>query len=646
MSDRRSFRLRLALCATALLTGCAGGPEGIASPPAQSASAPTAVERVALPPVSAATEQRVTRWLALTAPGPYAPAQDYADFLTSGTKWPLRGLMMARYEHQLAEADTVTLSRLCPLLPPNRATAFLRCAPALPDAAARARVIWTHDAISSSEEPAFLARFGDHLTPDDQWARFQTLESSGQIAAARRQIARLAPARQNLARARLAFRLATPDADSTLAALSPDDLADPILTLARLHALRRADRLGDALALWKQSGFTVERRAPSHRWWSERAALSRALLSAGSPPDALLLARDVTAPVGSPQRLEAQFLTGWIELRALHDPSAAIPLFTDLLQDRSIITRAKGAYWLGRAHRDLGHEATARQAWTRAAQYPTTFYGQLALAALNGNVPTLLPDAPPVPGLDAALARLPPAPQGRIGRPDLAEAATWLVRQGDSAHARLFLMLLQSETTDPADQAQLARLGWTLGLYEPAVFAARSTGRQGVTLYPLGWPLPPDIDTEEGATPPGLALGVARQESSFDPDAESPARAIGLMQFQTGTARDVVRRAGLSGLDISPAGLRDPRTSMILGRAYLAYLLSRFDNVVPEALAAYNAGPHRTAQWLESDPLPVPLTQDALIDWIEKLPYEETRAYIQHVEENRAIYRLMEAGHA
>ena len=122
----------------------------------------------------------------------------------------------------------------------------------------------------------------------------------------------------------------------------------------------------------------------------------------------------------------------------------------------------------------------------------------------------------------------------------------------------------------------------------------------------------------------------------------SPAKAIGLMQLQSGTAKDVARRAGLSGLDTSIAGLRDPATNLTLGRTYLSQLLARFDNVVPLVLSAYNAGPHRTDQWLASLPLPQPLTQEGMIDWIESLPYEETRSYIQRVEENMALYRVLE----
>lgn len=118
------------------------------------------------------------------------------------------------------------------------------------------------------------------------------------------------------------------------------------------------------------------------------------------------------------------------------------------------------------------------------------------------------------------------------------------------------------------------------------------------------------------------------------------------MQLQTGTAQDVARRAGLIGLDTSISGLRDPQTNLTLGRAYLSQLLDRYNQVLPMALSAYNAGPHRTDQWLQADPPPTIPTQIDLVDWIESLPYEETRSYIERIEESLNLYRLKESSHA
>lgn len=650
-AHKPSFRFILTstMLAALLLTDCTSRADPPPASTSQGSQPSLQLAPAQTPAVDDAIRARVETWLTLVAPGATASAQDYADFLSQGPHWPERGLMLARYQKQLATiGDTNDLARLCPLLPLTSPLAFQHCAPYLSNTDARARALWIGGIDRPEDENPFLAAFGHAITPTDQWRRFERQEQGRQYTAARRQIARLAVDRQPLARARLAYRLTAADADQTLGSLSAADRADPDLIQAELHALRRADRLGDALALWKAAGTAAQQASPSTTWSNERAALARNLLLAGSPQDALFLADDRTRPPGSRERLEAQFLTGWIKLRYLHDPAGAVPDFTYLLQDRSLITRSRGAYWLGRAHDALGHADTARKAYVLAGTMPTTFYGQLALAALHDHHATLLPGDPAIPDLGTNLAALREPDPGALPRPDLVQAAEWLAGIGDIDHARIFLMMLHTEISDPAGQATLATLSARLGILEPAVFAARAAGRQGVPLFPQGWPRLPALDEKQpdDTLPPGLALGVARQESSFDPHAVSPAQAIGLMQFQTGTARDVARRAGLTGLDTSAQGLRDPQTNMTLGRAYLSQLLSRYGNVVPEALAAYNAGPHRADLWLQADPLPATLTQDDLIDWIEKLPYEETRSYIQRIEESMAIYRWQEEKHA
>lgn len=645
-TPRRGITLGLTL----LLTACSQTPASSAATQQTATHLPLATQVAAfpLPAATQHTQDRLREWQRLTAPHADAPAEDYARFMHAYPHWPLQTRLSYRYQHALADSTpTETLSSLCPQLPLTYVPAFLRCRPYLPNAAQSARALWVHHVTTPHDEALLIAAFGRDFTPQDQWARFNRLIATHHYNVARHQISRLPASRRPVAEARRAFHLSVPTAENSLLGLSAADRQDPDLVLAELHALRRADRLGDAVALWRETGFSVQRRAPSAHWTNERVSLARALLSAGSPQDALLIAHDNTMPPASAARMESQFLTGWIKLRVLHTPGDAVADFTYLLQGNSIVTQSRGAYWLGRAHKALGHEKTARAAWQRAAAMPTTFYGQLALAALNGNAQTLPPDGQPTPGLAEALATLPPIAPGNLARSDLAQAAVLLANQGDLKDARYFLMTLKSRIKNPHDLAGLALLSLKLSLREPAVFAARAAGVEGATLYPSGWPRLPLMDeSADGSLPGGLALGVARQESSFNASIESPAKAIGLMQLRLGTAHDVARHAGLKGLTISSAGLRDPETNMILGRAYLTDLLARFQNITPAALAAYNAGPHRAHQWLQADPLPEKPDQATLIDWIEMLPFSETRAYIQHVEENRALYRLQEQHHA
>jgi soluble lytic murein transglycosylase len=159
-------------------------------------------------------------------------------------------------------------------------------------------------------------------------------------------------------------------------------------------------------------------------------------------------------------------------------------------------------------------------------------------------------------------------------------------------------------------------------------------GRDGLMLPEAGWPIaaePPDEPVD-----PALALGIIRQESSFDIGAVSPSGARGLMQLMPFTAEAVAKQIG------SPTSLvsltEDPAHNMRLGTQYLAEMLQRFGNSLPLAIAAYNAGPHRVDEWLPQygDPRVGPID---MVDWIELIPFSETRNYVQRVLENVVVYR-------
>jgi len=584
---------------------------------------------------------RLAEWLRLVAPDPTITATEYASFLQKIPHWPDRALMQSRLQHALAtRADPAELTALCPTISLTYGPALLACTIVSPvqTIAPRARTAWIGGIDRSDDEQSFLATFGRYFTANDQWRRFQRQLSGMAISAATRQIPRLPPARQPLAHALLAYRARSDAADTFFAALTDQDKADPQLTLYRLHALRRADRLDDALALWNSTGFAQQQAQPSAAWSNERAATARALLMTNRPSDALPLADDQTLPPGNRDRLEADFLTGWISLRFMHDAARAATAFEPLTRDPALLTRSRGWYWLGRAREALSDPVQAHQAYTIAATLPTTFYGQLALARLANPGTTTLAITPQL--LAPALSTLAPAKTASTsGRDDLVQAATLLISMNDQPHARDFLMMLEAEARTDQDRAAVATLALRLNMPEPAIYAARASGKNGTALYPTGWPNA--FPVPASSLPDDLVRGVMRQESSFNPAIVSPAGAIGLMQLIPGAAKDVARKNSLH-LDTSPQGLRNPETNAALGEAYLSNLLQRFGGVVPYALAAYNAGPHRVDQWIAPG---APSDADALLDWIERVPYEETRSYIERIEESAAIYRV-EATHA
>jgi soluble lytic murein transglycosylase len=288
-----------------------------------------------------------------------------------------------------------------------------------------------------------------------------------------------------------------------------------------------------------------------------------------------------------------------------------------------VITQARAYYWLARSAAD---DASEKQDYARAAAFPTVYYGQLAIVATDG--------AASVPGRIEAFKGYVAADDRShaFSRNELVRAAAILVGWQDRERARSFMARLTlDDGSDVASLALAARQSLALGLPETAVLAARLAGRQGAVLRDYGWPAP--YKPPEGVDP-DLALGVMRQESSFDPGIVSPAGAVGLMQMMPATARQ-------EGGD--PDALTDPDLNMRLGVAYLHKMLDQFGGVAPYAVAAYNAGPHRVKAWISANgdaagPAPDYWPADAMIDWIEQIPFAETRNYVQRVLENRAIY--------
>jgi soluble lytic murein transglycosylase len=325
---------------------------------------------------------------------------------------------------------------------------------------------------------------------------------------------------------------------------------------------------------------------------------------------------------------EAEFLAGFIALRLLRDPARATRHFTALDRaSQAAITQGRAHYWLGRAAEAAG--ADGRPHFRRAAAWSTTFYGQMAALHLN--------EARAVRDGRIRDQRDPGWTQEMVlayGGREVVRAAVWLIAWGDAPRARAFLLRMDEIAPVPAERSLTAAFALRVGLPDTAVFVARRIGRDGGMLAESGWPMPfaPPEDFDAA-----VALGVMRQESSFDIGAVSSSGARGLMQLMPFTARDVARKLGIA--TSLPALTSDTQHNMRLGTTYLRDMLARFGGSLPLAVAAYNAGPSRVDRWLAD--LGDPRTGDpAMLDWIERIPFNETRNYVQRVLENIVIYRV------
>jgi soluble lytic murein transglycosylase len=562
-----------------------------------------------------------------------ASVAEIAAFMRQNPDWPLPTLMERRRQDAIAaDPDNATVVALCvekkPTPTPARGAALLRCADALAnigrgkEAAALAREAWV-DAISDpGTEVAFARRFPGLISAADQWARFQRLLWDD-TAAAQRQVANLDPGRAAIASARLVLKT-----NGTGTIGRADDDPGAVLDMAR--ALRKLDQDQAALAVWRTSGTAAQRAAPDHldAYWGERHTLARKLLRQGDAKGAF----DIMAAHGQTDPklvVEGEFLAGFIALRRLNDPKAAAAHFSALAAaSPAVLTQSRAHYWLGRAAQAAG--GNGRPEFERAAGFPMTFYGQLALRAA-GEPDTTLVGRLRVPVTPAAA--LPATPI----MSELMRAASLLVAWQDPRRARPFLLRMEELCKTPAERIAVGEYAASLGLPDVIVLITRRLGRDGDVPPMQGWPVPVE---PPALLEPAISLAIMRQESNFDVSIVSPSGALGLMQLMPATARTVARQVGESTSTFLLT--TDPGHNMRLGTSYLREVLDKFESV-PLAAAAYNAGPHRVTQWLSDNGDPRASGQ-SMIDWIEMIPLNETRNYVQRVLENVVVYQARRTG--
>ena len=573
-----------------------------------------------------------------------AGAAEIRAFMDASPDWPQQALLEIRWEQALAnEPDQATVLGQCQAHMPHAAQTLLRCATAFQtandtaDATKVVRAAWTGTGITDPGDVAsFLSQWGSLLTPDDELARFVSLARIGSPAAGA-QISRLPSGQQTMATTWVALNTSQSDAAAALQALPGSDQENPGLFLAGARYLRK--NAGDPVALqfWQAHGYAAFQAGDAvqqHALWHEAAYLARNLITDNDGQDAYALVK-LIAPSAPADSADQQFLAGFIALRVLHNANKAEPLFRTLTTlSAAAITQSRAHYWLGRTLAAEGSTMQAANEYKLAAAYPTTFYGQIAALAL-GDTPAALNArilASPEPAWD------PNDALGFAGR-EVARAAAFLVAWNQPNRAYSFLLDSAAIAPDPADYAMAAQLAMGFQVPNAGVGLARVAGLHGTMLLNAGWPIPFQPPSNAGIEP-AVTLGLIRQESSFDVGAVSPAGALGLMQLMPATAKLVARQQG--GTVTNWQLTTTPDVNMTLGNAYFSGLMARFDNCLPLSIASYNAGPNRVDQWLaQNGDFRVAGGPDVL-DWIEMIPFDETRNYVQRVTEGIAIYRARE----
>ncbi|MDP1631524.1 MAG: lytic transglycosylase domain-containing protein [Caulobacter sp.] len=481
---------------------------------------------------------------------------------------------------------------------------------------------WRDELFDADPQSAMRARFGDYLTDDDHIRRADVLLYGPQGPAARDMVAILPAAYRPVADARMAFRSNASNAAGLLSGLTAQQRQDPGLIFEQASYYRR--RGMDSTALSLARGFKA---APTgevgSRIWSERRAMVVDGLLKDDAQGAYAAARDTGMTVGA-NAAEAEFYAGWIALSRLKNPKAAAEHFAALAAaGTSPITQGRALYWQGRAAEALGDQGAAQDYYRQGAENITVFYGQLA-AQKAGLKQIVLPKDPEITAADRA----------RFEGRELVRALRLLYESGNRDTFRVFSLHVDDTLPTEAECALLVDLIRGYGDTDTAMRAVRTAAQRGMILAERGYPILPSQDVPGGADP-AFVLSITRQESNFDPGARSRADARGMMQLLPGTAKMMARALGEP---FSDSRLYESDYNMRMGARYLGDMIGNFGGSYIMAAAAYNAGPGRPPQWAAICGDPRGSATDPL-DFIECIPFSETRNYVMRTLETREVYR-------
>ncbi len=478
---------------------------------------------------------------------------------------------------------------------------------------------WREDNMGEDEQRIFINRFGQQLSGADTFYRLDRVLWEKQYEQAERLYGMISPGLKALAEARIALSKNSDKAPRLVERVPSNLQSDPGLMYERTRWRRKHDDMAGAYSIMRSASSRLGR---ADEWWDERNLVIRDLMSTGSYAAAYQMAAQHGTLKGQ-EFSDAEFMAGWLALRYTNNPTAALGHFQRLNGNATApITFARAAYWTGRAQEALGQREQAQSWFSRAASFGTTYYGQLAAARLY-----------PTSQISAAAQPVPSEAVSYFNSLVTTAIVTQLAEVGAKKIAERFALAFANASNQENDFRLMAGLALQLNMPDVAVKVAKAAAKKQIVLPVEGYPV---LNIISGDIAP-LAHAITRQESQFDARIASTSNAQGLMQLLPSTAKHVANKTGLS---VDPTNLYDPETNVALGTAYLQELMGNFDGSLPLTIGSYNAGPGRMRQWLNSsmgDPRGKDV--DFVVDWIETIPFNETRNYVQRVLEALQLYR-------
>jgi soluble lytic murein transglycosylase len=578
--------------------------------------------------------QGLAEWFILRHPDSLAPFSRYAAFIASHPEWPGVALMRRRAEARLwqEKSDAATVHGFTsdrPLTAKGRfALARALLGEGDRDGAQRlVRDAFRSEDLSERTETDVLEAFKGLLSREDFRARMDKRIGAKDLSSAMRAARHIDDEAVSIVKACSAVKGNDDKASDRLESVAIDDRQDLGYLLCRIQWLMRKDKIVEASRAMLSSPMQTMALQDTDEWWRMRRSLARKLLDQRDLQSAYEVAQGAAAPTSENYRAESHFLPGWIALRYLNDPKTALAHFADI--DRGAvnpITLARASYWRGRAAEALGDKEATRAEYEAAARYPTAYYGQLARAKL---------------GLDGIELHAEPH-SDPVGNSKLADelvpATEMLYALGERETVVSFVADLAEQSTDVSMLSAVAEVTGRHNDARAMLELGKTALGRGLPLDAYAFPIIgiPQHNPIGPAIDNSIIYSVARTESAFNQRDRSVANAVGLMQVTPEAGRDTAKRFGVE-YDWDKM-VSDPAYNTQMGAAELGALLLEYKGSYIMTFAGYNAGRGRVRDWIKAYGDPRDPDVDA-IDWTERIPFAETRNYVQRVMENLLVYR-------
>jgi soluble lytic murein transglycosylase len=567
--------------------------------------------------------QKLAEWFILRDPDSQAGFYRYAAFVTDNPGWPGTGLLRRRAEARLwqEKSSPATVHAFIGNQPVTARGRFalarvLRDEGDISGAKWLLREAFRSDDLTERNENDAVDAFGDILGREDYQARMDKMIGAKDMSAAMRAAHHLGDDAVSIVKACSAVKGNDDKAGDKLDSVGSDARGDLGYVLCRIQYLMHKDKLAEATRVLLAAPAEGMALQDTDEWWRVRRIVARKLLDQNDFQNAYEVASHGARPVNENYRAEFHFLPGWIALRYLNDPKTALAHFARIDEGSlNPIVLARANYWRGRASEVLGDKDA-----TRAGYQAGIDNFELRLPAQRGDPP------PPSPLAD-----------------DLVHATDMLYTLGERDTVVCFAVDLGDDSNDvPAISAvaeatgrhrdaramlELGKAALARGLAVDA-YAFPTIG------IPQHTPIGPAIDRS-------VIYSVARTESAFNQKDKSSAQAVGLMQVTPEAGRDTAKRFGVE-YDWDKL-VSDPVYNTQMGAAELSALLREYGGSHIMTFAGYNAGRGRVRDWIKAHGDPRDPDVDP-VDWVERIPFSETRNYVQRVMENLRVYQRRFAG--